>query len=143
MDKACACQDIGGHVVTIIPTSLDRWEVYCAEDVVPGADGDYDDWFEDDGEAGYGYGDNGLDTLLSCVTPDLAKRIVEGRRTEERWDPYFTRRRAARPRPGRMCQTHRGIYGAVGARRDPVPTRSAAGVHGAARRQVQGVTLGF
>ena len=24
VDKACACQDIGGHVVTIIPTSRDR-----------------------------------------------------------------------------------------------------------------------
>ena len=42
VDKACACQDIGGHVVTIIPTSLDRWEVYCAEDVVPGSATDYD-----------------------------------------------------------------------------------------------------
>ncbi len=122
VDQACACQDIMGHAVTIIPTSLDRWEVYCAEDVVPGADGDYNHWF-DDGEAGYGYGDNGLDTLLSCVTPDLAKRIVEGRRTEERWIRTL-RVAAQRAHVPVECVRHIEAYTGLSAR-DAIPCQRA------------------
>ncbi len=122
VDKACACQEIGGHVVTIIPTSLDRWEVYCDEDVVPGADGDYNHWF-DDGEAGYGYGDNGLDTLLSCVTPDLAKRIVECRRTEERWIRTL-RVVAQRAHVPVECVRHIEAYTGLSAR-DAIPCQRA------------------
>jgi hypothetical protein len=141
-EEVCACQDIGGHVVTIIPTSVDQWEVYCAEDVVPGADGDYNHCRDNDYENSAGYGDHGLDKLLSCVTPDFAKMHRRAPADPRAKHPHFAGRRAACPRPDRMRQTHRGICGAVGARRDPVPTRSAAGVHGAARRQLQGVKLG-
>ena len=57
VDKACACQNIEEHAVTIIPTSLNRWEAYCAEDVVPGLCGDYDDCDDDYMlSAGYGVG---------------------------------------------------------------------------------------
>jgi len=72
VDKACACQNIEEHAVTIIPTSLNRWEAYCAEDVVPGSCGRYDYWFEDDDMLSAGYG-VGVKALLSCVTPDFAK----------------------------------------------------------------------
>ena len=64
------------------------------EDVVPDARDYSHDWFDDDGVA-EGYGDNGVDTLLSCVTRDFAKCIVERRRTEEPAAPYFARSRSA------------------------------------------------
>ena len=121
VDKACACQDIGGHVVTIIPTSMDRWEVYCAEDVVPDAR-DYSHWFDDDGEA-EGYGDNGVDTLLSCVTRDFAKCIVERRRTQER-SIRTLRVVAQRAHVPVECVRHIEAYAALSAR-DAIPCQRA------------------
>ena len=121
VDKACACQDIGGHVVTIIPTSLDRWEVYCAEDVVPDAL-DYSDWFDDDGVA-EGYGDNGPDTLLSCVTRDFAKCIVERRRTQER-SIRTLRVVAQRAHVPVECVRHIEAYTGLSAR-DAIPCQCA------------------
>ncbi len=120
VDKACACQEIEGHVVTIIPTSLDRWEVYCAEDVVPGADGDYDDCDE---AYSAGYGDNGLDTLLSCVTPDFAKCIVECRRTQER-SIRTLRVVAQRAHVPVECVRHIEAYTGLSAR-DAIPCQCA------------------
>ena len=121
VDKACACQDIGGHVVTIIPTSMDRWEVYCAEDVVPDAR-DYSHWFDDDGVA-EGYGDNGVDTLLSCVTRDFAKCIVERRRIQER-SIRTLRVVAQRAHVPIECARHIEAYAALSAR-DAIPCQRA------------------
>ena len=120
VDKACACQEIEGHVVTIIPTSRDRWEVYCDEDVVPGADGDYDDCDE---AYSAGYGDNGLDTLLSCVTPDFAKCIVECRRTQER-SIRTLRVVAQRAHVPVECVRHIEAYTGLSAR-DAIPCQCA------------------
>ena len=122
MDKACACQDIGGHVVTIIPTSLDRWEVYCAEDVVPGSCGNYDDWFEDDDMLSAGYG-VGVKALLSCVTPDFAMCIVERRRTQER-SIRTLRVVAQRAHVPIECARHIEAYAALSAR-DAIPCQRA------------------
>ena len=119
VDKACACQDIGGHVVTIIPTSLDRWEVYCAEDVVPGADGDYDDC-DEAYSAGYGVG---VKALLSCVTPDFAKCIVECRRTQER-SIRTLRVVAQRAHVPVECVRHIEAYTGLSAR-DAIPCQCA------------------
>ena len=121
VDKACACQEMGGHVVTIIPASMDRWEVYRAEDVVPDAR-DYSHWFDDDGEA-EGYGDNGPDTLLSCVTRDFAKCIVERRRTEERWIRTL-RVAAQRAHVPVECVRHIEAYTGLSAR-DAIPCERA------------------
>ena len=121
VDKACACQEMGGHVVTIIPTSRDRWDVYCAEDVVPDAR-DYSDWFDDDGVA-EGYGDNGPDTLLSCVTRDFAKCIIERRRTQER-SIRTLRVVAQRAHVPIECARHIEAYAALSAR-DAIPCQRA------------------
>ena len=121
VDKACACQEMGGHVVTIIPTSRDRWEVYCDEDVVPDAR-DYSHKFDDDGEA-EGYGDNGVDTLLSCVTRDFAKCIVERRRTQER-SIRTLRVVAQRAHVPVECVRHIEAYTGLSAR-DAIPCQRA------------------
>ena len=121
MDKACACQDIGGHVVTIIPTSLDRWEVYCAEDVVPGSCGNYDDC-DDDYMLSAGYG-VGVKALLSCVTPDFALCIVERRRTQER-SIRTLRVVAQRAHVPIECARHIEAYAALSAR-DAIPCERA------------------
>ena len=122
VDKACACQDIGGHVVTIIPTSLDRWEAYCAEDVVPGSCGNYDDWFEDDDMLSAGYG-VGVKALLSCVTPDFARCIVERRRTQER-SIRTLRVVAQRAHVPVECVRHIEAYTGLSAR-DAIPCQRA------------------
>ena len=122
VDKACACQDIGGHVVTIIPTSLDRWEAYCAEDVVPGSCGNYDDWFEDDDMLSAGYG-VGVKALLSCVTPDFAKCIVARRRTQER-SIRTLRVVAQRAHVPVECVRHIEAYTGLSAR-DAIPCQRA------------------
>ena len=122
VDKACACQDIGGHVVTIIPTSLDRWEAYCAEDVVPGSCGNYDDWFEDDDMLSAGYG-VGVKALLSCVTPDFAMCIVERRRTQER-SIRTLRVVAQRAHVPVECVRHIEAYTGLSAR-DAIPCQRA------------------
>ena len=121
VDKACACQDIGGHVVTIIPTSLDRWEVYCAEDVVPGSCGNYDDC-DDDYMLSAGYG-VGVKALLSCVTPDFAKCIVERRRTQER-SIRTLRVVAQRAHVPVECVRHIEAYTGLSAR-DAIPCQRA------------------
>ena len=121
MDKACACQDIGGHVVTIIPTSLDRWEVYCAEDVVPGSCGNYDDC-DDDYMLSAGYG-VGVKALLSCVTPDFAKCIVARRRTQER-SIRTLRVVAQRAHVPVECVRHIEAYTGLSAR-DAIPCQRA------------------
>ena len=122
VDKACACQDIGGHVVTIIPTSLNRWEAYCAEDVVPGSCGNYDDWFEDDDMLSAGYG-VGVKALLSCVTPDFAMCIVERRRTQER-SIRTLRVVAQRAHVPVECVRHIEAYTGLSAR-DAIPCQRA------------------
>ena len=121
VDKACACQDIGGHVVTIIPTSLDRWEVYCAEDVVPGSCGNYDDC-DDDYMLSAGYG-VGVKALLSCVTPDFARCIVERRRTQER-SIRTLRVVAQRAHVPVECVRHIEAYTGLSAR-DAIPCQRA------------------
>lgn len=121
VDKACACQDIGGHVVTIIPTSLDRWEVYCAEDVVPGSCGNYDDC-DDDYMLSAGYG-VGVKALLSCVTPDFAKCIVARRRTQER-SIRTLRVVAQRAHVPVECVRHIEAYTGLSAR-DAIPCQRA------------------
>ena len=123
MDKACACQNIGGHAVTIIPTSLDRWEAYCAEDVVPGSCGRYDYWFEDDPMDSLRYGDHGLDTLLAGVTPDFAKCIIERRRTQER-SIRTLRVVAQRAHVPVECVRHIEAYTGLSAR-DAIPCQRA------------------
>ena len=119
-EEVCACQDIGGHVVTIIPTSVDQWEVYCAEDVVPGADGDYDHCRDDDMSIQQAHG---LDKLLSCVTPDFAKRIVESRRTQER-SIRTLRVVAQRAHVPIECVRHIEAYAGLSAR-DAIPCQRA------------------
>ena len=121
VDKACACQDIGGHVVTIIPTSLDRWEAYCAEDVVPGSCGNYDDC-DDDYMLSAGYG-VGVKALLSCVTPDFARCIVERRRTQER-SIRTLRVVAQRAHVPVECVRHIEAYTGLSAR-DAIPCQRA------------------
>ena len=121
VDKACACQDIGGHVVTIIPTSLDRWEAYCAEDVVPGSCGNYDDC-DDDYMLSAGYG-VGVKALLSCMTPDFAKCIVARRRTQER-SIRTLRVVAQRAHVPVECVRHIEAYTGLSAR-DAIPCQRA------------------
>ena len=123
VDQACACQSIGGHAVTIIPTSLDRWEAYCAEDVVLGACGNYDDWFEDDPMDSARYGAHPVDTLLAGVTPDFAKRIVEHRRTQER-SISTLRVIAQRAHVPVECVRHIEAYTGLSAR-DAIPCQRA------------------
>ena len=123
VDQACACQDIMGHAVTIIPTSLDRWEAYCAEDVVLGACGNYDDWFEDDPMDSVRYGAHPVDTLLAGVTPDFAKCIVERRRIQER-SIRTLRVVAQRAHVPIECARHIEAYAALSAR-DAIPCQRA------------------
>ena len=122
-EEVCACQDIGGHVVTIIPTSVDQWEVYCAEDVVPGSTGYYNHCRDNDYENSAGYGDHGLDKLLSCVTPDFAKCIVERRRTQER-SIRTLRVVAQRAHVPVECVRHIEAYTGLSAR-DAIPCQRA------------------
>ena len=123
VDKACACQEMGGHVVTIIPTSVDQWEVYCAEDVVPGSTGYYNHCRDNDYENSAGYGDHGLEKLLSCVTPDFAKCIVERRRTQER-SIRTLRVVAQRAHVPIECVRHIEAYAGLSAR-DAIPCQRA------------------
>ena len=121
VDKACACQNIEEHAVTIIPTSLNRWEAYCAEDVVPGSCGNYDDC-DDDYMLSAGYG-VGVKALLSCVTPDFAKCIVARRRTQER-SIRTLRVVAQRAHVPVECVRHIEAYTGLSAR-DAIPCQRA------------------
>ena len=121
VDQACACQNIEEHAVTIIPTSLNRWEAYCAEDVVPGSCGNYDDC-DDDYMLSAGYG-VGVKALLSCVTPDFAKCIVARRRTQER-SIRTLRVVAQRAHVPVECVRHIEAYTGLSAR-DAIPCQRA------------------
>ena len=70
-----------------------------------------------------GYGDHGLDKLLSFVTPDFAKCIVERRRTQER-SIRTLRVVAQRANVPVECARHIEAYAALSAR-DAIPCQRA------------------